>query len=234
MKDNFIHVCFILDESGSMGGSVNDVIGGFTKTLEDQKSIENGQCSVSLYKFNNTVHKIFVGKDISKVEPLKRGSIGSEWDRCVYNPGGCTAMYDGIGTAIKEIGEWLSEMPESERPSKNLIVIMTDGEENASSEYTAQKVKDMIKEQETKYSWTFVYMGTDITTTEGADALGLKYQVYSTRACHSGNFNIVSEVASQYRTHVDAVSAFANTLDRSIDAANRKYEAETGNKITKD
>lgn len=120
MKDNFIHVCFIIDESGSMFSSKEDVIGGFKTIIEEQKEEEKGHCAISLYTFEDKVKKIYVGKDVNEVNDLE------------YVPSGCTAMYDGIGTAITEIGKWLNGMKEEDRPSKNLIVIMTDGYENAS------------------------------------------------------------------------------------------------------
>ena len=47
MKDNFIHVCFIIDSSGSMWQSTDDVIGGFNRTIKEQKDVKNGKCSVS-------------------------------------------------------------------------------------------------------------------------------------------------------------------------------------------
>ena len=135
MKDNFIHVCFIIDKSGSMYGSENDVIGGFKKVINEQKMNNIGTCAVSLYEFDKKVINHFVGMDINLVN-----------ENLEYSPGGSTAMNDAIGTAVTEIGKWLSDMPEEERPSKNLIVIMTDGEENSSQEYSLQQVKDMIKE----------------------------------------------------------------------------------------
>ena len=121
MKENFIHVCFIVDESGSMFGTENDIIGGFKKGIDEQRANKDGKCAVSLYKFQSKVSKIYIGKDVNEVDYLDEKS---------YCPGGCTAMNDAIGTAIDEIGKWLDGMDESEKTEKNLIVIMTDGEEN--------------------------------------------------------------------------------------------------------
>ena len=95
MKDNFIHVCFIIDSSGSMWQSTDDVIGGFNRTIKEQKDVKNGKCSVSLFKFNDTVEEVYVGKDVNEIDGIE------------YKAGGCTAMNDGIGTAITKIGEWL-------------------------------------------------------------------------------------------------------------------------------
>ena len=137
MKENFIHVCFVIDESGSMCGSQSDVIGGFKRVIDEQKAIKDGTCSVSLFKFEDEVTEVYRGKDVNDVEYL---------DEHTYKPGGCTAMNDGIGTAIDRIGKWLDGMKEEDKPEKNLIVIMTDGMENASKEYTGKQVRDMIKQ----------------------------------------------------------------------------------------
>ena len=170
MKDKLIHVAFIIDSSGSMSGSESDVIGGFKKTIEEQKAVKDGECIVTLYEFASDVKQVYLGKTLDKVEDLD------------YRVGGMTRLYDGIGTAVDDIGKWLSKMDESERPSKNLIVIITDGGENSSTEYTLDQIRAKIKEQTEVYSWEFVYQGVDITTTNAADDLGFKYKTYNTRS----------------------------------------------------
>ena len=105
MKDNFIHVAFIIDASGSMFSSTQDVIGGFQSTIEEQKKIENGKCAISLFQFDSKVHEVYLGKDVNEIESL------------TYKADGLTAMNDGIGTAITKIGEWLAKMNEKEKPS---------------------------------------------------------------------------------------------------------------------
>ena len=221
MKDNFIHVCFIIDSSGSMWQSTDDVIGGFNRTITEQKDVKNGKCSVSLFKFNDTVEEVYVGKDVNEIDGIE------------YKAGGCTAMNDGIGTAITKIGEWLSNMEESERPSKNLIVIMTDGQENASKEYTFSSVKDMIKHQEEKYNWTFVYMGTDLTSMDDVNKLGIKMSAFSSRKSLSNNYNGVNEATTMYR-NCDSVLSSQATMDWLSDATCRMsadYEKERGIKL---
>ena len=123
MKENFIHVCFVIDESGSMTGSESDVIGGFKKVIDDQKAVKEGSCAVSLFKFATKAEEVYRGKDVKDVEYL---------DNKTYSPGGSTAMNDGIGLAIDTVGKWLDGMKEEDKPEKNLIVIMTDGYENNS------------------------------------------------------------------------------------------------------
>ena len=117
MKENFIHICMVIDESGSMSGKENDVVGGFKSVIDEQKANTEGTCSVSYFKFSDGVEEVYRGVDVRDVEPIEGK----------YHPHGLTALFDGVGIAIDRIGEWLASMDESERPEKNLVVIMTDG-----------------------------------------------------------------------------------------------------------
>lgn len=269
MKENFIHVCFIIDESGSMGGSESDIIGGFNKTIQEQKEVKDGKCAVSFFSFNDNVIERFIGKDVNEVQPLEQvSSLWGGWKyyssskstgvTCTiingvadidikteeketnplyqYSPGGCTAMNDGIGTAIDKIGKWLSDMPEEERPSKNLIVIMTDGEENVSKEYTLAKVQEMIKHQTEKYDWSFIYMGMDITNKKAADDLGISARSFVAKDSDSlyKNYSNISNSASCYRScvnSIDANEALNTYLDAELTADTALYEEKLGRKI---
>lgn len=268
MKSNFIHICFIIDESGSMSSSTSDVVGGFNKMINEQKAEKDGTCAISLYKFNQDVSEIYIGKDVNEVKELKSGrsfnidkilgrrsnkpltfydpdlvpdlteSLNKVDEAATYNPNGCTAMNDGIGTAIDKIGQWLANMPEEERPEKNLIVIMTDGEENSSREYTLEKVKEMIKHQEEKYSWTFMYMGTDIKDVKDAVDLGISHRSYHTRHNLGNSYAMVSKSVSSYRKFADNLDATTKSamLNKELTASeldmNLEYEQETGLKMS--
>ena len=222
-SSNFIHICFIIDESGSMYRSTDDVIGGFKSTIEEQKKVTDGKCAVSLFKFSSTVSELYLGKDVNEIENL------------TYVAGGCTAMNDGIGTAIDKIGKWLSDMKEDERPSKNLIVIMTDGQENASKEYSFDRVKEMIKHQEEKYNWTFMYMGTDITSMEDVNKLGIRMSAFSARKDFASNYSVINEASTLYRSlksdSLTAAATMDSFLSASVDEMTTKYEAENNIKI---
>lgn len=220
MKSNLLHICFVLDESGSMYNSVDDVIGGFQKLIDEQKGEKNGECIISLYRFSDTVKKDYIGKPVDEVSKL------------IYSPGGCTAMNDGVGTAIDEIGKWLSDMDESERPSKNMIVIMTDGQENASKEYDFDVVKGKIKHQEEKYSWTFVYMGTNLQDLKDANRLGIKMRSVSGSRNISANYSHIDTYAKALRSSTNAASVAAADafLTRQLCEDTTRYQVE--NNIT--
>lgn len=222
MKSNFIHVCFIIDESSSMWTSAHDVKEGFKKIINEQKENKEGTCAVSIYKF----------RTVAPPAELVMEDVNNIVGELEYNPNGCTALYDGVGRAIREVGQRLYEMPEEERPEKNLIVIMTDGEENSSRSYDAAMVKEMIKHQETKYNWTFLYIGTDISNTKDVDNIGVGYRFANVRSKMDKSYDTINTVLKCYRnTTGDATTkgvAMFNALEAEITANNTEYLADTG------
>ena len=197
MKDGLVHLCFVIDESGSMCNSVNDVVGGFKEFIEKQKADTEGQCIVSVYKFAGYVNNNYIGRDVHEIEDLK------------YQPMGSTALFDAIGTAIDEIGIWLHNMKEEDRPCKNIIVIMTDGEENSSYKYTTPQVKEMIEHQTNKYDWDFIYLGTELADFDDANNLGIRTRSLSGRENVYRNYTTISNYAS-------ALKCASNVEDREI------------------
>ena len=224
MKENQIHVCFVIDESGSMYPSVSDVTGGYERIIKEQKENKNGSCIVSMYKFNLHTNKLFVGKDVNEVD-----------EKLDYNPGGGTALYDAVGTAIDEVGKWLSDMKEEDRPEKNLIVIMTDGEENSSKEYSSSVVKDKIKHQEEKYGWSFMYLGVDLTNFKDARDLGIRMSSVTNRGNVKEYYSMIGKSMSAYRASNKSVDERNTDFNQFLSAASDKllteYEASIGKKV---
>lgn len=217
-----INLVFVIDESGSMYTSVDDVVGGFKSVIDEQKAIKDGSCTVSLYRFSNNVKESFLGKDIDDVPQFE------------YYPGGMTALYDGVGTAIDNVGKWLSDMKEEDRPDKTMVVIMTDGAENNSREYSASKIKEMIKHQEEKYSWEFVYMGFDLTNINDAKTLGFKNVAVTSKMDLGNTYDVINKMSSSYRMSKSVTEATATmdafTADLSLMTS--KYEADNNIKLT--
>lgn len=223
MKDGLIHVCFIIDSSGSMSGSEKDVVGGFEKTIKEQKDVKDGECIVSLYEFASDVKQVYLGKKLDEVKGID------------YSVGGMTRLYDGIGTAVDDVGKWLANMPENERPSKNLIVIITDGGENSSTEYRLKEIKEKIKEQTNKYNWSFIYLGNDLSDAKDADDIGIKYRGFTTKKKFYNNYNTISTGLTAYRMAVDSVSAslaLDESIEKSMSALNTEYKTDTGIDLT--
>lgn len=226
---NWINLVFVIDKSGSMYTSKEDVISGFQKIIDEQKANKDGKVTVSLFTFNQNVSKEYIGVDINEV------------DKFHYSPDGLTAMNDGICTAIDEVGKWLYEKDKNgeEMPAKTMVIVMTDGLENASKEYTLKQTKDKIAEQSSKYSWEFIYQGVDITTTKSADELGFKYKTYSSRNKLGKNYDIINTVTSCYRSMASAGATMdslnetlAFTLNSETTKNTKEFEQEIGKKLT--
>ena len=158
MKKNLTEIVFILDRSGSMSGLESDTIGGFNAMLEKQKK-EEGEALVSTVLFSNRNEVIHDRVDIRDVRPL------TERD---YTVGGCTALLDAIGGAIHHIGNVHKYARKEDVPQRTLFVITTDGMENASRIYTAEKVRKMIRLEQEEYGWEFLFLGANIDAIETA------------------------------------------------------------------
>lgn len=221
MKDNFVKIVFVIDESGSMSSSRSDVIGGFNEFINDQKKEKAGDVNVSLYTFASTVSTVFNNKNIADVPELTMDN---------YRPGGSTALNDAVGKAINETGYELAAMPEEERPSVVMMVIMTDGEENNSKEFKSAEIRDMIKHQTDKYSWKFIYLGTDITTTRMADDMGIKCRGFSSKMDLMKTMKCVSANAANYR-NMDVKDADI-ALNSAMNCMTKEYESKFGRKIS--
>lgn len=150
MKANFTRIAVILDRSGSMGSCRESTVAGFNTFIVEQKKLP-GTATVKLVQFDNEYETVF---DV----PLQDAP---ELTQLTFVPRGSTALLDAQGRTIIELGNELEKMPESERPSKVIVVTLTDGEENASKEFTRAKIAEMIKHQRDNYQWDFVFLGAN-------------------------------------------------------------------------
>lgn len=187
-KSNSCEIVVVLDRSGSMDLVRVDMENGFNSFIARQKQVP-GECTVSLTQFDTVFEDVYQGKDLKDVPPLQ------------LMPRGMTALYDAVGKTIAAVGERLLKTNPDLRSSKVLFMVITDGQENASHEYNAERVKKMIAHQRDKYSWEFVFLGSDITTNESAHILGI-YNVGNYVNSSQGVqalFSCVSSSAAKYR-----------------------------------
>lgn len=155
---------FILDKSGSMAGMEKDTIGGFNAMIERQKAV-GGEVYVSTILFSTFSEVLHDRISLEEIKPL------TEQD---YQVGGNTALLDAIGGAIKHIGNIHKYARKQDVPARTLFVITTDGMENASREYHSKQIKDMIRNQEEKYGWEFLFLASNIDAVETADRIGIR------------------------------------------------------------
>lgn len=153
MKENLTELVFIVDRSGSMIWIADDVIGGFNSFLEDQKKVEGQEANVTVALFDHEYSLLYDNVNINEVEKL---------DNNKYQPRGMTALLDAVGRTVTSVGIRLANQPEEDRPGKVMVVIITDGHENSSKEYRADRIKEMIQEQEQVYSWDFIFIAANM------------------------------------------------------------------------
>lgn len=155
---NKTEIAIVLDRSGSMASIAGDMVGGFETFVAEQRKLP-GECVLSLYQFDSKYDVVYEARPLADVPPL------------VLKPRDSTALYDAIGRTIIRLGERLAAKPEAERPGAVIAMIITDGCENASREFTFARVRDMIATQERDYNWRFAFLGS--AGLRDAQALGI-------------------------------------------------------------
>ncbi len=195
MNNNITEIVFILDRSGSMAGLEDDTIGGFNAMVERQKK-EPGSALLSTVLFSNGFELLYDREDIQKVEPMTEEQ---------YQVGGCTALLDAIGWTVHHIGNVHKYAREEDRPGKTIFVITTDGMENASHSYTYEEVQRMVKHEQEKYGWEFLFLGANMDAIATARSFGIRanraVQYKSDSAGTELNYRVVSETVAKVRRH---------------------------------
>jgi hypothetical protein len=155
----------ILDRSGSMRGLTDETITGFNGYVEEQRDLDP-KTRLTLVLFNQNYDLVYKRKKLSKVVPL---------DRTVYVPSGSTALLDAIGRTITDLD------PESgkKRKGKTIVLIITDGMENASTDYTREAVKELITKCQDKHGWKFLFLGAGIDSFAEAHSIGIPQMMAS-------------------------------------------------------
>jgi uncharacterized protein YegL len=195
---NLTEIVVIIDRSGSMFGLTKDTIGGFNSFLTEQKKNTTGKVKLSLIQFDDKYQIDYDGVDINDVKELTTET---------YTPRGSTALLDAVGKTIVTVGERLAKTPEEERPGQVIFLIITDGAENASSEYIAPgRVAEMVKHQTEKYSWTFTFMGGGSAAFEQAKHIGIcMNNSYLYSANPNGTANVYTSFSNGISRRRDAV-----------------------------
>jgi uncharacterized protein YegL len=194
MKRNVTELVFILDKSGSMAGLEADTIGGFNAMLMKQQKAQ-GEAIVTTVLFNHQYELLHDRINVKGISSI------SEKD---YEVGGTTALFDAIGFTIQKIINVQKRTSEEERAEKILFVITTDGMENASQEYSADKIKKMVQHQKEKFGWEFMFLGANIDAISTAARFGIDEEFavdyHADQVGTQLNYEAVNEAVLNLRT----------------------------------
>ncbi|MGI4789631.1 MAG: vWA domain-containing protein [Janthinobacterium lividum] len=168
MQNDLTDITIVLDRSGSMASVREDTIGGYNTFLEEQKAIP-GSAHLTLVQFDDQYEVLYEGRPLENAPAL---SVET------FVPRGSTALLDAIGRTLITTGARLAAQPEAERAGKVLFVIMTDGQENTSREFSGSKIFEMITHQREKYQWQIVFIGAN----QDALATGASYGIPQTNS----------------------------------------------------
>ncbi len=160
-QDNLADISLILDRSSSMHPLAEATIKGINAFIEEQRKVP-GNAFLSIYTFATDLK---VDLEYENIQTAKAPP---------YHPSGMTAFFDAVGVVVGKIGTRLSNTPEHLRPGKVIVAIMTDGEENASKRFSGDEIKTMIKHQQEKYAWEFIFLGANIDVAAVSAGIGIR------------------------------------------------------------
>jgi uncharacterized protein YegL len=186
MKKDLSYLVFVMDRSGSMAGVWDDAVGGFKQFLSDQKK-EPGEARLMLVAFDD---KYDVVCDLVPIRDVPDDVLVKH----EIAPRGNTALNDAVGRTISALGAKMAALPEDERPEHVIFAVMTDGLNNASREFSKDKVKEMVEHQTAKYGWIFMFLGANVDAFAESIAYGIPVanavayaaSAVGTRASYSG------------------------------------------------
>ena len=217
---NTLEIVFVIDRSGSMHGTESDIIGGFNSMIREQR--EKDQAAfVSVVLFSDDCKVLYDRVKLTEVSPMTSAD---------YQTDGCTALLDALGSAIKHIKNVHKYARKEDIPAKTLFVVMTDGLENASHEYSNLQVKKMVQQQKDAH-WEFIFVGADIDAFASAKSIGMSekrtVRFSKSKDRFSDCFHAVGEVmACMSRTDLDeefcdeAFDDIFNIFNRNSDNQN--------------
>jgi hypothetical protein len=224
MKENLTEINVVLDRSGSMCSIADDTIGGFNEFLKTQQEVD-GDAFITLSQFDDVYEVVYSAMNIKEAPMLSSGT---------FKPRGATALLDAIGKSINLTGERLANLSEDDRPSKIIFVILTDGGENSSREFTNTQINDMIKHQTDMYSWDFVFIGANQDAIKVGANMGFKVGNSMTYASNSIGttcaFTSISEKMTMYRSGALGASGSlgASGNEGFFDANDRTKQVNAG------
>ncbi len=191
-----VHISVVLDRSGSMASIADDIVGGFNTFLAEQRNQE-GEGRVTLIQFDgqDPFEILIDSEDLDAVSDL---------DPARYIPRGSTPLYDAVGRMIARIDAEILERADAGKPIEDqVVVVVTDGYENASREFSGKMLSDLIEARRGR-AWVFVFLGADESTFEEGEAMGVSQantaQWDASSEGTAAMFSDISQATSSYRS----------------------------------
>jgi hypothetical protein len=209
MRSGYTHITLVADRSGSMAAVRSDAEGAVNQFVADQQKVE-GDATLILVEFDADR-----GLDATELKAtpwyhvVHNGDIG-QCPAYTLNPRGNTALLDAVGTAITETGEFLSAIPEDDRPEHVVFVVQTDGQENSSRDWNLDRIREAIKRQTDEFNWQFVFLGMGPDTFAQGHQMGFANVTRSANAgdAYVGTYAVMDSAVTGLRTNkVDNLAA---------------------------
>lgn len=192
MNSELTDITLVVDRSGSMQNIREDAEGGVNAFIEKQAK-EPGEALLTLVQFDTEydfVHKGVAIKEVPTYQLVPRGR---------------TALLDAVGRAINETGERLSKIDEQDRPGLVIFVVMTDGLENSSHEFSKDQIRQMVEHQQTQFNWHFTFLGANQDAFAEAGGMGVlaagvaNFAIHKVAAAYGSTGSKISRMRRQLR-----------------------------------
>ncbi len=196
-----VDIVLVLDKSGSMTDLQDETIINVNNFIDKQKCLE-GDVNFTFVLFDHTYDMVCDNMDLQSVENINKQ---------IYHPDGNTALLDAIGKTIKKIDS------RCEKPNKLMFVILTDGLENSSTEYSKRKLSKMIEDKQCEDKWEFLFLGANFDAFEEGGSMGIvsgnSHSFIGSAAGIDDAFNTINCSATSFRGYAfDTLKAITDTL----------------------
>lgn len=180
---NYTHILAVVDRSGSMNAVQGDMRGALDAFFKAQAEVE-GKCLVDYVQFDHDYEVVYTDRKVSEA-------------KAVLEPRGMTALLDAIGHSVVDLSTKLKALPEAHRPGKVVVVVITDGFENSSKEWTATTVKALIGQMESEFDWAFTFLGANMDAVSVGEGFG-----FNPNQSLTYNTSNMEETSSALHAHV--------------------------------
>jgi len=193
----YVKIINIIDKSGSMSSMIDMAINGFNEFLTEQKSVD-GNALVSTILFSDVYKPLYDDQDIQECKLFDKNN---------YVTGGMTKIYDSVCKTINNEINKLGNLPKDKRPEKTLCVILTDGQENNSKQFSKEQTKKLVQEMKDDFNWEFIFLGADENAAFTAESIGISrgnsYAFANNSVGLSDAYQNISRATKVYRMSAD-------------------------------